>query len=85
MAENHIYEWEYEELKAELETRFVIEEHFGTFASVKDYKDLMTPEEVNLLNRLKEYYNSAMISCLMAPLYPSKSRNVLWKLRKRVN
>lgn len=83
MAENHIFEWSYEELKTELENDFIIDEHFGTFASIKDYASLMTPEEIKLINRLKKYYNSALVSCIMAPLYPEKSRNVLWRLRKK--
>jgi 2-polyprenyl-3-methyl-5-hydroxy-6-metoxy-1,4-benzoquinol methylase len=81
MADNHLYEWGYEELKGELESRFTLENHYGTFASLRDYTPLMTPQELNLLAKLKEYYNSAMVSCLMAPLYPHKARNVLWQLK----
>lgn len=83
MAENHIYEWGYKELKDELESRFTLENHYGTFASLRDYVPLMTAEELKVLAKLKEYHNSAIVSCLMAPLYPEKSRNVLWHLRKK--
>lgn len=83
MADNHIYEWGYQELKDELEKRFTLENHYGTFASLRDYTPLMTPEELKLLARLKEYYNSAMVACLMAPLYPQKARNVLWQLKRK--
>lgn len=83
MAENHIYEWRYEELKGELEKRFTISAHYGTFASMRDYKPLMTPEELKLMEKLKEYYNTALLACMMAPLYPHKARNVLWHLRSR--
>jgi len=83
MADNHIYEWGYDELKGELESRFALQNHYGTFASLRDYTPLMTPEELKLLVKLKEYYNSAMVACLMAPLYPSKSRNVLWQLARK--
>lgn len=82
MADNHIYEWGYEELKVELEKRFTLKDHFGTFASLRDYTPLMSEAELKLLARLKDYYNSAMVSCLMAPLYPSKARNVLWQLTR---
>ena len=83
MAENHVYEWKYEELKEELEKRFVVTQHFGTFASLKDYMPLMNEAELKLLARLREYYNTALISCMMAPLYPEKARNCLWHLRRK--
>ncbi len=83
MADNHIYEWGYQELKDELEKRFTLENHYGTFASLRDYTPLMTPEELKLLAKLKEYYNSAMVACMMAPLYPHKARNVLWQLKRK--
>jgi len=83
MASNHLYEWGYEELKEELEKRFTIVEHYGTFASLRDYTSDMTEEEVKLLSKLKKYFNSALISCMMAPLYPSKSRNCMWVLVKK--
>jgi hypothetical protein len=83
MADNHIYEWGYEELKEELSRRFDIVNHYGTFASLKDYVPTMTPEEIKVLEKLKEYYNTAVVSCMMAPLYPQHSRNVLWQLKVR--
>jgi hypothetical protein len=83
MSDNHIYEWTYEELKQELDQRFTIEDHFGTFASLKDYIPLMKPEELAIISRLKQYYNSAIISCMFAPLYPQAARNVLWQLKKK--
>jgi 2-polyprenyl-3-methyl-5-hydroxy-6-metoxy-1,4-benzoquinol methylase len=83
MAESHIYEWKYEELKAELEQNFIIEDHFGTFASQKDYKHLLNDSELKFFLRLKEYYNSAWVANIMAPLYPDKSRNCLWILQKK--
>jgi len=83
MADNHIYEWGYQELKDELESRFTLENHFGTFASLKDYTHLLSPEEASVLARLKQYYNSALVSCIMAPLFPQASRNVLWQLKKK--
>lgn len=85
MADNHIYEWGYDELKGELESRFTLENHYGTFASMRDYTPLMNEAELKLMNKLKEYYNSALVANFMAPLYPHKSRNVLWHLRKKVS
>lgn len=83
LATNHIYEWEYMELKAELEKHFIIEDSFGTFASLTDYVPLMNEAELKVLNRLKQYYNSAMISCIMAPLFPEQSRNAVWHLKRK--
>lgn len=83
MAENHIYEWEYRELKEQIKKLFDIKDHFGTFASIRDYADLMSREEKTTYERLKKYYNSGVMACIMAPLYPHKSRNVLWVLKKK--
>ena len=83
-ATNHIHEWKYLQLKEELEKTFEIVDHFGVFASQKDYKPFMSETELAIFNRLKEYYNSAMISCIFAPLYPDKARNCLWILKKKI-
>jgi SAM-dependent methyltransferase len=81
MADNHIHEWTYTEMKEELETRFRIQNHFGTFASIKDYVPTMNEAQLAHYNKLREYYNVDLISCMFAPLYPERSRNCLWHLR----
>lgn len=78
----HIYEWGYGELKEELEKRFSIEQHYGTFASQKDIVPLLTPDQRETFARLQEYYDSHYLATILAPLYPHAARNVLWKLRR---
>jgi len=93
-AENHTYdsgdgrgkavqEYTYEETKQLLETEFVIVKNFGTFASQRDYTPFMDEAQLDLLNKLKEYYDSNLISNIFAPLFPEHSRNVIWKLKAR--
>jgi len=61
---------------------FHVEDCYGTFASQTDYKHLLTIEERTIFNQLSEYYDSDLVSCLFAPLYPAESRNCLWILKK---
>ena len=84
-AQNHIYEWKFEELQEELEKIFVIDDAFGVFASQRDYKEELaaSPELSAAVEIWKKYFNSALLSCLMAPLFPDKARNCLWHLRKK--
>ena len=85
-ANNHIINGEicemtYQEFKLLLEVEFDIINHYGTFASQKDYKDKLDiyPGLRNIFDRLHEYYDSNILACLMAPLFPAQSRNVLWE------
>ena len=82
-AENHVHEWEYQELKDELEKHFTIEAHYGTFASQSDLKKVMTPEMSTLFESLREYYDSNTLATMLAPLYPAQSRNCIWRLKKK--
>jgi len=61
---------------------FKIIKKFGTFASQKDYKPYMNEWQINMLNALKEYYDSNLISNIMAPMFPEYSRNTLWILQQ---
>lgn len=83
-AANHVYEWEYEELKSQLEKDFEIEANYGTFASQKDIEPNLTNSELEVYNKLKEYYDSNMVSILMAPLYPMHARNVIYRLKAKM-
>lgn len=91
-AKNHTYdcgdgkgiisqELTYLEMKDSLEKHFIIEEHFGTFASQSDYKDHLSDNQLNVFNKLHGYYDSNLISIIFAPLFPQYSRNVLWKCK----
>jgi len=81
-AANHVNEMTYEAFGAALEdTGFSIEGHWGTFASQKDYKNLMTPELQNIWSAFRDYYDSNMLSVIFAPLFPAQSRNCMWELK----
>lgn len=88
-ADNHIYDWQVQEYKHEelqelIERYFTIEKKYGTFASQKDYKDTLTPELDLVYKQLKEYYDSNLVSVIMAPLIDAKlARNCLWVLRNK--
>uniref|UniRef100_A0A6H1ZGE3 Putative methyltransferase n=1 Tax=viral metagenome TaxID=1070528 RepID=A0A6H1ZGE3_9ZZZZ len=95
-ADNHRYdsgdgrgvapqELTFEEMKSLLEERFTIEKVYGTFASIKDYKHLMNDWQQKMFDELSSYYDSNILSVMMAPFFPAQSRNALWvcKLRSR--
>ena len=91
-ADNHTYdcgdgkgiisqEYYFNELKELLENNFEIIDVFGTFASQKDYKPLMSEWQIKTFDHLIKYYDSNLISNIMAPFFPEHSRNCLWKLK----
>ena len=72
-------EFEHRELQDILQTAgFTIIEKFGTFASVKDYKHRMNEHQTWVFNELYKYYDSNLISVIMAPMFPEQSRNTIW-------
>ena len=83
-AANHINETTYQAMGWIL-TRigFVIDDVFGTFASITDYKNDITAWGLDdAFERLREYYDTNMLATLFAPLFPEHSRNALWVLKK---
>jgi 2-polyprenyl-3-methyl-5-hydroxy-6-metoxy-1,4-benzoquinol methylase len=83
-AKNHVNEMTYRAFGALLEARgFQILDHYGTFASQKDYKDHLDGDMNFIFSKLSEYYDTNYLATIFAPLYPSKSRNVLWKCANR--
>ncbi len=78
-ASNHVYEWEYQELKDQLESMFIIDASYGTFASQKDIEPAMSGCEKEVYEKLKEYYDSNVLSILFAPIHPEQSRNAIWR------
>jgi 2-polyprenyl-3-methyl-5-hydroxy-6-metoxy-1,4-benzoquinol methylase len=80
-ADNHIYEWRYQELKDQLESMFVIEKHYGTFASQGDIEPVLTPAEREYYDEAKEYFDSNFTAILLAFAHPEVSRNCLWRLK----
>ena len=59
-----------------------VDDHFGTFASIKDYKQVIEKEDLDgVFNRLRDYYDSNYLATIFAPLYPHRARNVLWRVK----
>jgi hypothetical protein len=90
-AANHVNEMTYDALGAVFEDNgFIVENTYGTFASIRDYEHLITGqgkfygcEGLNrIFDRLREYYDTNFLSCIFAPLFPAQSRNCMWELRK---
>jgi 2-polyprenyl-3-methyl-5-hydroxy-6-metoxy-1,4-benzoquinol methylase len=86
-AQNHIYggiinEWDHQELWETLCERFTIIKKFGTFASQRDYKDLIIGETKILWEALHEYHQPSVLSVMFAPLFPERARNCLWVMKK---
>jgi SAM-dependent methyltransferase len=90
-ANNHLLgpdkevgEWDHFELQKKLEEFFIIENKFGTFASMRDYKKDLVGWRKDMFDALHEYYDSNLIANIMAPLVPAEhARNCLWVLRVR--
>ena len=80
-AANHVNEMTYEAFGSLLEEMgYKILMHWGTFASIKDYKDELPRYELKeAFDRLREYYDSNYLATVFAPLFPHKARNVLWE------
>lgn len=80
-ADNHVNEMTFQALYAMIGLAGLkIEKVYGTFASQKDYKKVMALEHRVVFDQLNEYYDSNVLACIFAPLYPSLSRNCLWVL-----
>jgi len=83
-AANHVNEITHEALGAKLEDLgFYIEGVWGTFASIRDYKHRLAEQEglPELFEKLRAYYDVNYLATVFAPLFPSESRNCLWKLK----
>lgn len=83
-AANHVNEITYHALEAKLEDLgFYITGVWGTFASIKDYKDKLGYEFDQLpeiFDKLRSYYDVNYLATIFAPLFPADSRNCLWKI-----
>lgn len=85
-AQNHIIDGEiaemtFGELREKIENSGLnIVNTWGTFASQKDYKHLMNDWQQEFFDSVKDYFDSNLLSVLMAPMFPEQSRNCLWEL-----
>lgn len=67
-----------------LNAGFSIENKFGTFASQRDYKESLNGWQSKMYEALSKYYDSNMLSNLMAPVIePELARNTLWVLKQK--
>lgn len=90
-AENHMLgpdrevgEWDHFELQKKLSEYFTIEKKYGTFASIKDYKEDLVGWRKEAFEELKKYYDTNMLAVMMAPMIPAEhARNCLWVLKVR--
>lgn len=77
-------EWDHFELQEELKKFFTVEAKYGTFASQKDYKKDLTGWRKEAFEELNKYYDSNLVSNLMAPMVPAEhARNCLWVLKAK--
>jgi hypothetical protein len=59
-----------------------VDAHYGTFASIKDYKEMVEKDDLDgVFSRLRDYYDSNYLATIFAPLYPHRARNVLWRVK----
>lgn len=82
-AANHVNEMSHGAFGSMIEhADLYIEQVWGTFASIKDYKDELrgTPLEV-LFERLRDYYDVNYLATILAPMFPKQSRNCIWKVK----
>ena len=84
-ADNHVDETTHACLGAMIEDcGWRILDMFGTFASIKDYKDKILEKYgdsgVEIFARLRDYYDTNMLATIFAPLFPEESRNIMWHL-----
>ena len=78
-----IGEFTYDELHKLLSKHFNVDKVYGTFASQKDYKDELVGWKKEMFDALYDYYDANLLSNLMAPLFPTKSRNCIWVLKMK--
>ena len=81
-ADNHVNEMTYVAFGSLLEeTGYKILNHWGTFASLKDYKHkLLNIIDWNIMfTKLSGYYDTNYLATIFAPMFPEYSRNCLWE------
>jgi|TARA_R110000868_G_scaffold41460_2_gene141731 2-polyprenyl-3-methyl-5-hydroxy-6-metoxy-1,4-benzoquinol methylase len=86
-ADNHVNEMTYEVMQLMLQkVGLAVDAHYGTFASIKDYKEMIAKDDLDsMFSRLRDYYDSNYLATIFAPLYPQYARNVLWRVKLSKN
>lgn len=78
-AKNHINEMTIETLQGVFDRAgWTVVKRFGTFASQNEIAKVATAAELEIVEKLKEYYVGEVIALFLAPLYPDHSRNNIW-------
>ena len=82
-ADNHVNEMTYATMQLMLhKVGLEVDAHYGTFASIKDYKEMIEKDDLDaVFSRLRDYYDSNYLATIFAPLYPHRARNVLWRVK----
>jgi len=80
-AVNHIHEYEVQELQDLIEeVGLSVRKRWGTFASKPEIVRIMSESELEIYQKLENYYGNEVMSIIFAPLYPDFSRNNLWEI-----
>lgn len=84
MAANHIHEYGFDELAAEIKRAgLTIDRVVGTFMTSQAIKRVATPAQRALVEELHaKWYAWDILANFLAPLYPEASSNCCWVLRK---
>lgn len=82
---DHVYEWEYEELRTELTSRWTLQYHVGTFIKLPAFRKINrengdVPEA--LVTLFEQRFGRHWLRSVLAAPYPEVSNNVSWTLRK---
>ncbi len=82
---DHVYEWGYEELKQELEFRWDLQHHYGTFIKLPAFRKAnreqgLVPEA--LVEAYERRFGRHWLRNMLATSYPEVANNVSWTLRK---
>lgn len=85
MAANHVHEYQFGELRELVERAgLVVDRVVGTFMTSQNAKRCATPAQRALLDELHEkWFAWEVLSNFLAPLYPEKSSNCCWILRRK--
>lgn len=76
-------EFEHNQLQEHILKYFDIKAKYWTFASIKDYKHLLNDWQQKMFESLSEYYDTNLLSVIMAPFFPEQSRNTLRVLTRK--
>jgi len=85
LPEDHVYEWGFEELKAELTKRWTLVEATGTFIQLPIFDRInktlgRVPQD--LVEHFRRRFDTHWLRNVLAAPYPEVSNNVAWTLRK---